>query len=116
MPISPILRSQATYPFVRLGEAARAVEARGVEVIDFGTGDPREPTHPAIRQALVDGLEERMGYPLAVGLPELREAIAGWAERRFGRTLDPSTEIVPTLGSKEAIFSFASVVLDHDAG
>ena len=68
-------------------------------------GDPREPTDPKIRQALVDGLRDRMGYPAAVGLPELREAIAGWAERRFGTTLDPDTEIIPTLGSKEAIFT-----------
>ena len=116
MPLSPILRAQATYPFVRLDEARRAAEARGVEVIDFGRGDPQEPTDPRIRQALVDGLRERMGYPAAAGLPELREAIAGWAERRFGVALDPETHVVPTLGSKEAIFSFAQVVLDPAAG
>lgn len=116
MPLSPILRAQATYPFVRLDEARRAAEARGVEVIDFGRGDPQEPTDPLIWQALVDGLRERMGYPAAAGLPELREAIAGWASRRFGVALDPATDIVPTLGSKEAIFSFAQVVLDPAAG
>ena len=116
MPLSPILRAQATYPFVRLDEARRAAEARGVEVIDFGRGDPHEPTDPRIRQALVDGLRERMGYPAAAGLPELREAIAGWVERRFGVALDPAANVVPTLGSKEAIFSFAQVVLDAAAG
>jgi acetylornithine aminotransferase len=116
VPVSPILERQTTYPFVRLGEAARRVEARGIEVIDFGTGDPREPTDPRIKQALVDGLRDRMGYPAAVGLPELREAIAGWVERRFGRRLDPDADIVPTLGSKEAIFSFAHVVVDLEAG
>ncbi|MBA3428667.1 MAG: succinyldiaminopimelate transaminase, partial [Actinobacteria bacterium] len=83
MPISPVLEGQTTYPFVRLNEAARRVEARGVDVIDFGTGDPREATDPLIRQALVDGVRERMGYPLAQGLPELREAIADWTRRRF---------------------------------
>ena len=114
MPVSPILERQTTYPFVRLNEAARRVEARGIEVIDFGTGDPREPTDPLIRQALVDGLRDRMGYPAAVGLPELREAIAAWAQRRFGATLDPDTEVIPTLGSKEAIFSFALAVVDAD--
>ena len=114
MPVSPILERQTTYPFVRLNEAARRVEARGIEVIDFGTGDPREATDPLIRQALVDGLRERMGYPAAVGLPELREAIAAWAQRRFETTLDPDTEIVPTLGSKEAIFTFALAVVDAD--
>jgi succinyldiaminopimelate transaminase len=116
VPVSPILERQTTYPFVRLGEAARRVEARGIEVIDFGTGDPREPTDPRIRQALVDGLRDRMGYPAAIGLPELREAIAGWVERRFGRRLEPDADIVPTLGSKEAIFSFAHVVVDLEAG
>ncbi len=116
MPISPILTGQTVYPFVRLGEARRAVEERGVNVIDFGTGDPREPTDPRIRQALVDGLEERLGYPSSVGLPELREAIAAWCRRRFGVSLDPETEIVPTLGSKEAIFSFALVAVDLERG
>jgi succinyldiaminopimelate transaminase len=116
MPISPVLERQATYPFVRLNEAARQRLERGLDVIDFGTGDPREATDPLIRQALVDGLRERMGYPLAQGLPELRTAIAAWAERRFGARLDPDTEIVPTLGSKEAIFSFAHVVVDLERG
>ena len=114
MPVSPILERQTTYPFVRLNEAARRIEARGIDVIDFGTGDPREPTDPLIRQALVDGLRERMGYPAAVGLPELRQAIAAWAQQRFGATLDPETEVIPTLGSKEAIFSFALAVVDVD--
>lgn len=114
MPVSPILERQTTYPFVRLNEAAQRVRDRGVEVIDFGMGDPREPTDPKIRQALIDGLRDRMGYPAAVGLPELREAIAAWIERRFGTTLDPGTEIIPTLGSKEAIFTFALAVVDAD--
>jgi LL-diaminopimelate aminotransferase len=72
VPLSPVLRRQTIYPFLRLAEAARDVEARGVEVIDFGTGDPREPTDPRIQEALRDGVVERMGYPQAVGLPELR--------------------------------------------
>jgi succinyldiaminopimelate transaminase len=116
MPISPVLERQTTYPFVRLHEAARRVEERGIEVIDFGTGDPREATDPLIREALVAGLRERMGYPLAQGLPELREAIAAWAARRFGVALDPETQIIPSLGSKEAIFSFAQVVVDLERG
>ena len=57
-------------------------------------------------------LAERMGYPKAEGLPELREAIAGWCERRFGVELDPDAEVIPTYGSKEAIFSFAQVIVD----
>jgi succinyldiaminopimelate transaminase len=108
--ISPTLSRMATYPFVRLEEARRRLVAEGVEVIDFGKGDPNEPTDPIIRQALVDALPVRAPYPLAQGLPELREAAAGWVSRRFGVELDPDTEIVPTYGSKEAIFSLAEVL------
>jgi len=114
VPVSPILERQTTYPFVRLNEAAQRVRERGIEVFDFGMGDPREPTDPRIRQALVDGLRDRMGYPAAAGLPELREAIAAWAGRRFGATLDPDAEVIPTLGSKEAIFTFALAVVDAE--
>ena len=116
MTISPILLGQATYPFVRLNQAAAERRARGLEVIDLGMGDPREPTDPRIIEALRDGVRERMGYPAAVGLPELREAVAGWVGRRFGAALDPERHIIPTLGSKEAIFSFAQVVLDVPSG
>src|SRR5690349_8166904 len=110
MSINPTLAEMATYPFVRLEEARRDLLARGVEVIDFGKGDPNEPTDPMIRQALVDALPERAPYPLAQGLPELREAAAGWLERRFGVAVDPEREIVPTYGSKEATFSLAQVL------
>jgi acetylornithine aminotransferase len=101
---------------VRLNQAVAEREALGLEVIDFGMGDPSEPTDPAILQALRDSVRERMGYPAAAGLPELREAIAGWVERRFGVELDPDVHVIPTLGSKEAIFSFAQVVLDVPGG
>jgi succinyldiaminopimelate transaminase len=113
--IAPTLAGMATYPFVRLEEARRRLLADGVEVIDFGRGDPNEPTDPMIRQALVDALPERAPYPLAAGLPELREAAARWCAARFGVELDPETELVPTYGSKEAIFSLAQVLVDPAA-
>jgi succinyldiaminopimelate transaminase len=115
-PISPVLREVGTYPFARLDDAKRRVQARGMELIDFGVGDPREPTAPVIQAALTAGVRQTMEYPKAVGLPELRSVIAGWVARRFGVVLDPDTEIVPTLGSKEAIFSLAQVVVDPGAG
>jgi len=108
--INPVLAEMAMYPFVRLEEEKRRLLAAGVDVIDFGKGDPNEPTDPMIRQALIDALPERAPYPLAQGLPELRDAAAGWLERRFGVAVDPDTEIVPTYGSKEAIFSLAQVL------
>src|SRR5919197_619917 len=115
MHLSPALAETGTYPFVKLEEARRRLTAAGVELIDFGKGDPREPTDPIIRRALAESLTEISTYPLAEGLPELRAAIAGWCARRFGVELDPDTEIVPTYGSKEAIFLLAQVVVDRDS-
>jgi acetylornithine aminotransferase len=116
MRLSPVLRAQATYPFVRLDEAKRRVAERGVTLVDFGMGDPRERTDERIERALVEALPATEGYPRAQGLPELREAIAAWCGRRFGARLDPDAEIIPTYGSKEAIFSFAQVLLDPEGG
>jgi succinyldiaminopimelate transaminase len=112
MRVNPVLAGLQSYPFVRLAEAKRAAVARGVDVIDFGPGEPREETPAFIRRALAEALEAEpvSTYPANDGLPELREAIAVWVGRRFGAALDPDTEIVPTLGSKEAIFHLAQVV------
>src|SRR5581483_9976172 len=107
IPLNPVLTAMRTYPYLKLEEAKREAAARGVRILDFGVGDPREKTDGRIRQALVDGLTEVSSYPAAAGLPALREAIAAWYERRFGLRLDPQRGIVPTLGSKEAIFLMA---------
>ena len=107
---SPVLSGLRTYPFVRLTEAKRRLVERGVPVIDFGVGEPREDTPPFIREALAAAVTPQSTYPLAEGLPELREAVADWVERRFGPRLDPAAEVLPTLGSKEAIFHLAQVV------
>ena len=109
MTVSPVLEAMQTYPFVRLDEAKAAARARGLELIDFGMGDPIEPTPQFIQQALADALPATAGYPRAPGLPDLRQAIAGWLERRFGATVDPELELIPTYGSKEAIFLFPLV-------
>jgi N-succinyldiaminopimelate aminotransferase len=111
--LSPVLAATGTYPFVRLEEAKRRLAVEGVELIDFGKGDPREETDPLIRRALIDSVEPLSSYPVAEGLPELREAAAGWCERRFGVELDPESEVIPTYGSKEAIFHLAQVVVDR---
>ena len=115
MRLNPVLAGMGTYPFLRLRDAKLAAAERGVDVIDFGTGEPREETPAFIREALVGALraEPVSTYPLADGLPELRAAIAAWTERRFGAALDPATEIVPTLGTKEAIFTLPQIVCGH---
>jgi acetylornithine aminotransferase len=115
MRLSPTLAATGTYPFVKLDQAKRRLAAQGVELIDFGKGEPRESTDPIIRRALADNLTEISTYPLAEGLPELRRAVADWCGRRFGVALDPDTEIIPTYGSKEAIFLLAQIVIDRDA-
>jgi succinyldiaminopimelate transaminase len=111
MRLSPVLTELAQYPFARLDDWKAEAWASGVELIDFGMGDPREVTPAFIREALAASIEPVSSYPRATGLPELRQAIAGWIDRRFGVSVDPATEIVPTLGSKEAIFSFAQIAL-----
>jgi succinyldiaminopimelate transaminase len=111
MQLSPVLADLAQYPFTRLDDWKAEATARGIDLIDFGMGDPREVTPAFIREALVASIEPMSSYPRATGLPELRNAVAGWIDRRFGVTIDPDREIVPTLGSKEAIFSFAQVAL-----
>ena len=102
--LNPALERGGTYPLLRLEERRREVKQRGVELFNFGTGDPREPTDPKIRQALIDGVPAVSRYPSTQGKSELREAFRGWMERRHGVVLDPETEILPATGSKEAIF------------
>ena len=109
--LSPVLAELQQYPFTRLDDWKADARARGIELIDFGMGDPREVTPAFIREALIAGVEAVSSYPRATGLPELRDAIGAWIRTRFGVDVDPGAEIVPTLGSKEAIFSFAQVAL-----
>jgi succinyldiaminopimelate transaminase len=113
MRLSPVLAGMKTYPFVRLAEARRRLVEAGIDVLDFGPGEPREETPAFIREALVRSLDPQSRYPAAEGLPELRAAIAAWAGRRFGTPLDPDREVIPTFGSKEAVFLLAQV-LDGD--
>lgn len=108
--LSPVLTGLRTYPFVRLTDAKARLRAAGVDILDFGVGEPREQTPEFIRAALVDAIEPLSTYPLTDGLPELRGAIAAWVARRFGATLDPDREVIPTIGSKEAIFSLAQAL------
>jgi len=114
--LSPGLRASRPYPFEDLDRRKAAALADGRPVVDFGVGDPREETPAFIREALKDAIEPTSSYPRAAGLPELRAAIASWVERRFGTTLDPDVHILPTLGSKEPIFSLAQSLLDPEGG
>jgi succinyldiaminopimelate transaminase len=114
--LSPGVRSIHPYPFEALDRRVQAAVDRGRTPIDFGVGDPREETPAFIRDALTASIGPISSYPRAPGLPELREAIATWIERRFGATVDPSDEVQPILGSKEIVFSLAQIVTDPPGG
>ncbi|MCA8976165.1 MAG: aminotransferase class I/II-fold pyridoxal phosphate-dependent enzyme [Planctomycetes bacterium] len=112
------LRNLPPYPMVRLEVWRSELIDRGVTVYDFGTGDPREPTPEILRQAMIEGIDAVSQYPASAGLPELRVAIADYLQRRFAVTVDPVTQVLPTMGSKEALFhlpmTFVQVPSDRD--
>lgn len=114
--LAPAVRAAEPYPFEELDRRAQQALASGRTLIDFGIGDPRDPTPPMIRDALRAAVEPVASYPRAAGLPVLREAVAGWVGRRFGVALDPDRAVLPTLGSKEIVFSLAQVLLDPAEG
>ncbi len=111
--LNPVLAEQGAYPLLRLDERRRELEERGIELFDFGTGDPREPTDAKIRQALTDGVPKVSRYPSTPGKRELREAFCGWMRRRHGVALDPEGEVLPATGSKEAIFHAPLAFVHH---
>ncbi len=104
-PVSKRLQALPPYLFVEIDKAKRKARAEGRDIIDLGIGDPDQPT-PAhiierLRQAAGDPANHR--YALDQGMPALRQEIAAWYHRRFGVSLDPDTEILPLIGSKEGI-------------
>jgi acetylornithine aminotransferase len=114
--LSPGIRRIEPYPFEELDRRKAEAISAGRDVVDLGVGDPREVTAAFIRDALRDAIEPISSYPRAAGLPELRSAVSGWVGRRFGVDLDPATQVVPLLGSKELVFSLAQATLDLPGG
>jgi LL-diaminopimelate aminotransferase len=108
------LTAIGAYAFEEVDKKVEELKARGVRPIDFGVGDPTTPTPAFIRRAAAEALETRRssGYPSYVGSLEFRQAVAAWAQRRFGVALDPASEISSTIGSKEAAFNFHEGVVD----
>ncbi len=112
--VNPALRNATTYPFQRLAMARAAASAAPGGLIDLGVGEPQEETPEFIRQALIDAVAPQSPYPTAVGQPALREAIASWVRQRYSVTLNPSTQIVPTLGAKEIVYSLGQAFTDRE--
>ncbi|MBI3253076.1 MAG: LL-diaminopimelate aminotransferase [Candidatus Omnitrophica bacterium] len=99
------LKNLPPYLFVEIDRAKRRAIEKGVRVIDFGVGDPDRPTPAFVLSALSKFIKNPAThhYPLDRGSAEFRRAAARWCEKRFGVTLDPDTEILPLIGSKEGI-------------
>jgi succinyldiaminopimelate transaminase len=113
--LNPLLTQMRPYPFLALDDARRRAVKAGLELIDFSVGDPHESTDLAIRESLIAAVEERSRYPKAEGLPELKHAVADWCLRRYGVSLDPQAEVMPTFGSKEALFSLPFIAMDSQS-
>jgi LL-diaminopimelate aminotransferase len=99
------LQQMPPYLFAEIDKAKRALLAAGQDVIDMGVGDPDLPTPPHIVAKLKAAADDPANhrYSFTEGVPELRRAIARWYQRRFNVTLDPDTEVLTLLGSKEGI-------------
>ncbi len=115
MRLNPLLARLRTYPQEALNSKKAQVRAAGLTLYDFGTGDPVEPTPDSIRRALIEAVPQISQYPTVRGSAELRQTIADYHQRRFGVPLDPETQILPTSGSKEAVFHLPMLVIDPSA-
>jgi len=102
------------YLFAQISKKVAAKKAEGIDVISFGIGDPDLPTPPHILDALDAAAREPSNhrYPETEGLPEFRQAVAAWYERRFGVRLDPAKEVMSLIGSKEGIGHIALCFID----
>ena len=106
----------SNYAFAEVDNEVAKLKAAGITPIDFGVGDPKEPTPEIIREAIKKAVDARKssGYPSYNGSGEYREEIAGWSKKRFGINLDYQKEIASTIGAKEAVFNFPQAFLNND--
>lgn len=106
--LSKKLEALPPYLFLEIDKAKRKARAEGRDIIDLGIGDPDLPTPKHIIEALYIAAKDPAThrYALDQGMPVLRRAIQGWYKRRFNVKLDPESEILPLIGSKEGIAHF----------
>ncbi len=118
--MNPLLSRLQPYPFERLRQLLGGVTPNpAYRPISLGIGEPRHPTPALLKDALCDAVQAPAGglatYPATAGTPELKQACATWVQRRYGLTLNPATQILPVLGSREALFALARVVVNPRA-
>ncbi|GAA4338824.1 succinyldiaminopimelate transaminase [Pigmentiphaga soli] len=114
--MNPRLRALQPYPFEKLRALYAGVTPPAeLRPINLSIGEPKHPTPAFIEEALTRNLKGLSGYPLTRGSGALRGAIAAWLMRRYGLpAIDPDGQVLPVLGSREALFAFAQTVLDPD--
>ena len=111
--MNPLLSLLQPYPFERLRQLFAGVTPSAAHrAISLGIGEPRHATPPFIQEALAANLAGLASYPSTAGDPSLREACAGWMQRRYHIPVDPATQVLPVNGSREALFAFAQTVVD----
>ena len=111
--MNPRLELLQPYPFERLRQLLAGVTPNPqLTPISLGLGEPRHPAPEMVLQALRGNLSGLSHYPATAGAPELRAAIAGWLQRRYGLSLDPDAQLLPCNGSREALFAIAQTVVD----
>jgi N-succinyldiaminopimelate aminotransferase len=111
--MNPLLQRLHPYPFERLRAlTADITPSPAHRPISLGIGEPKHPTPELIKSALTGALGGLARYPATAGEPELRQACASWAQRRYGVTLDAATQVLPVNGSREALFALAQTVVD----
>ena len=116
--MNPRLSRLQPYPFDRLRALIAGTPPNAaLRPIDLSIGEPRHPTPALVKDALTAALNGLAQYPRAAGLPELREAAAAWACRRYAlAALDPVTQVLPVNGTREALFAFGQTVLEPGEG
>ena len=112
--MNPLLARLQPYPFEKLRAlTAGATPNPALKPLNLSIGEPKHPTPALVKDALTRALDGLAAYPLTIGSPELRQAIAAWLARRYGIPQpNPDTEVLPINGSREALFAFAQTVLD----
>jgi LL-diaminopimelate aminotransferase len=103
------------YPFARINQVVRELNAQGHDVISLDVGSPDMPPPPQVIEALAVSANRagKHGYSGYRGAPAFREAVARYYARRFGVQVDPERQVLPLLGSKEGIVNLAQAYLDH---
>jgi LL-diaminopimelate aminotransferase len=103
------VKQLTSYAFAEVDKEVEKLKKAGIEPIDFGVGDPRDPTPGLIRNYTKRCIDKRKstGYPSYIGQQEFREEVAAWTKKRFNVDLDPNKEICSSIGAKEAVFNFA---------